>query len=273
MMVVILACVILMFVSVSAARAAPPLQEPQEGGDDTASVTDSFNLDEKGNNLGTIMSGRGTNEDTEMENPGDDDPNGDVPDGEDPDGDDAADGAVKEHPVASAIAEYFDVDYLEVKTLHENGYGFGVITKAYFFADKFGIEFVALESIMSGQKRGWRKVLNELNAHKNGQDPQEVITAQSNSRGASPAEPPGQAKKGTQAGPPGQVGRGNNGHARFDFTGPGNGNGRGNSANAGSNGVGNGNKGRPSDHPGGGNGRGGNNGNSGGNGNGRGRNK
>jgi hypothetical protein len=285
--VILLTGVISLLAAVSVAQAAPPLQEPQEEGDGTTTVTDSLNLDDKGNNLGTIMSGRGNDDESGEELPDGEDPDGSEPDADDPAGDDA-----KDHPVASAIADYFDekfsakyseeadpvVTSKHIKTLHEDGYGFGVITKAYFFAYNFGIGLDDLDEIMNGDIRGWRKVLNELTDLKNGQEPQEPISVQGNSRGASSVEPPGQARKSAQAGPPGQVSKGNAGQATFDFSGPGNGNGRnensrGNSSNAGGNGVGNGGNGRPDDQPGGGNNQGSNNGNGGGNGHGRGRNK
>jgi hypothetical protein len=290
--IVFLTGVIFLMAAVSVAQATPPLQEPHDEGDETITVTDSLNLDDKGNNLGTIMSGRENDDEFGEELPDGEDPDGGEPDADDPDDDDATEDDSKDHPVASAIADYFDekfgakyseeadaiVTYEDIKTLHDNGYGFGVITKAYFFAYNFDIELNELDDIMDGDIRGWRKVLNELTARKHGQEPQEPISVQSNSRGASSAEPPGQARKSAQAGPPGQISKGNAGQATFDFSGPGNGNGRnqnsrGNSSNAGGNGVGNGGNGRPDDQPGGGNNQGNSNGNSGGNGHGRGRNK
>ena len=281
--VILLTGVISLLAAVSVAQAAPPLQEPQDEGDGTTTVTDSLNLDEKGNNLGTIMSGRGNDDESGEELPDGEDPDGSEPDADDPAGDDT-----KDHPVASAIADYFAekfdakyseeagpvVTYENIITLHDSGYGFGVITKAYFFAYNFDIDPTNLSDIMNGDIRGWRKVLNELTVLKNEQEPHEPISVQGSSRGASSAEPPGQARKSTQAGPPGQISKGDAGQTTFDFSGPGNGNGRnensrGNSSNAGGNGVGNGDNGRPGDQPGGGNNPGSNNGNGGGNGHGR----
>jgi hypothetical protein len=284
---ILLTSAISLLVAVSIAQAAPPLQQPPDEGDGTTTVTDSLNLDDKGNNLGTIMSGRGNGDESNGEMPDGEEPDGTEPEADDPEGDEATEDDTKDHPVASAIADYFDekfgaryseeagtaVTYEDIKALHDDGYGFGVITKAYFFAYNFGIGLDDLDGIMKGEIRGWRKVLNELTALKNGQEPQEPISVQGNSRGASSAEPPGQAKKSVQAGPPGQVSKGNTGQATFDFSGPGNGNGRGNSSNAGGHGVGNGGNGRPNGQPGGDNNQDSNNGNGGGNGHGRGRNK
>jgi hypothetical protein len=40
------------------------------------------------------------------------------------------------HPVASAMSEFFDVEYDEISSLHEDGLGFGVIARAYFVSQK-----------------------------------------------------------------------------------------------------------------------------------------
>ncbi|MBI1881193.1 MAG: hypothetical protein HYR94_23685, partial [Chloroflexi bacterium] len=120
-------CLILLLSMVPVAQAAPPLQG---GSTDGATLGDSLNLNEDGtpvdggdntsggNNLGTVMSGK---------------------DDETADDGTTADGATEEvtnqHPVAAALSEYFDVDYDEIMDLHEDGYGFGNIARAYFFAD------------------------------------------------------------------------------------------------------------------------------------------
>ena len=70
---------------------------------------------------------------------------------------------MKQHPVATALAKYFDVPYDEVMALHEAGYGFGGITKAYFFAEKIGVTPQELLELAKGT--GWGNVLKENGLH------------------------------------------------------------------------------------------------------------
>ncbi|GAB4538667.1 MAG: hypothetical protein Kow0063_26730 [Anaerolineae bacterium] len=68
------------------------------------------------------------------------------------------------HPVASAIAEYFEVDYSEIATLHEEGLGFGVIAHAYFIAGTLGISPTdVLAEFQAGT--GWGEILKEYGLH------------------------------------------------------------------------------------------------------------
>jgi hypothetical protein len=68
------------------------------------------------------------------------------------------------HPVASAMAKYFDVPYSEIAALHQEGYGFGVIAKAYFAAQKLGITpRELLDEFDSGM--GWGQIMKEHNLH------------------------------------------------------------------------------------------------------------
>jgi hypothetical protein len=126
--------VILLLGVVSIARAAPPWQDSLQKSSvlgETLNLGDLNDTEDGaeaevrdgGYNLGTIMSGRN---DMTGDDPGDDDsPDGDSPSDGDPD--DGTDGTVRQHPVASALAEYFDVEYEEVMSLHEAGNGFGTI--------------------------------------------------------------------------------------------------------------------------------------------------
>jgi hypothetical protein len=68
------------------------------------------------------------------------------------------------HPVASALAKYFDVPYSEIETLHQEGYGFGVIAKAYFAAQKLDITPTELlDKFDSGM--GWGQIMKEYGLH------------------------------------------------------------------------------------------------------------
>ena len=132
------------------------------------------------------------------------------------------------HPVASALADYFDdffdVDYSVIEGLHQDGYGFGVIAHAYFISQAIsqtqGISgttpIALLEEFASG--KGWGVILKDYGLHpglkgrggnlgdimsnrkKNGQDT-DLGTAQGspgkdkkNQPGASNT-PPGQLRK------------------------------------------------------------------------------
>jgi hypothetical protein len=235
------------------------------------------------NNLGTIMSDRndgdeadGTDDGTDGEEPDDE--------GDDPEGrEEGVDDDLGQHPVASALADFFfaemldemtyeDVNalYDEIMALHEAGNGFGTITKAYFFAGKFDPPLTPQELLEEAHGTGWGNVLKEGGIH-----PGAVGNGAANSNrpdhagrpdSDNPAKdgPPGQLKKEDQTG-----GR----HAgSTNLVGPGGNNGNngrhsGNSDNKG-NGPGNskGVNGRPDDDEG----DPGNNGNNGNNGNGRG---
>lgn len=68
------------------------------------------------------------------------------------------------HPVASALADYFDVDYSEIANLHEEGLGFGVIAHAYFIAatSNFTPAITPSDVISKFQSGlGWGEILKE----------------------------------------------------------------------------------------------------------------
>ena len=68
------------------------------------------------------------------------------------------------HPVASKMAEYFEVDYSEIEGLHEDGFGFGVIARAYFVGKMRGITpTVLLDEFASGT--GWGVIMKEYELH------------------------------------------------------------------------------------------------------------
>jgi hypothetical protein len=246
---ILIALIVLLLNLASIAQAAPPLQE---GSQDGTTVGDSLNLDEEGNviedeteggnNLGTIMSGKGDPVDDEVDETPDDgvpddetDDTGDTPDDDDVDDEADDDGdemdeddtdadtdegeTGKEHPVASAIAEYFGVTYQEVKDLHDSGYGFGNIAKAYFFAEELGL--TPDELLLQAHGSGWGNVLKE-----NGIHPGSI----GNGNGNRPDEvgPPEHAAKPDKADKIGGPAKGND---ISELAGPGGGNGNGNGGN------------------------------------------
>ena len=112
------------------------------------------------------------------------------------------------HPVASAMAQFFEVEYTEIMTLHQQGLGFGVIAHAYFIAETLGITPTALiEEFQSG--KGWGVIMKEHGLHPGqagrGGNLGEIMSNKDQ------AEPPGQLKKGqgdADFTPPGQCKKG-----------------------------------------------------------------
>jgi hypothetical protein len=186
--VIVVVAVLLLFGSVSMVQGAPPRQE---GGENENNLGETIDLNNDGNveeepsvrkNLGTIMSQKGDETDDSMDNPGDTDSTDNT--------DDVAD-ETAQHPVASAVAEYFGVPYEEIMTIHETGQGFGAIARAYFFGDELGVAPTDLLEAAHGQ--GWGNVLREYGVHPGaaglGHKPEHA--------GGPPAgvNPPGQNKK------------------------------------------------------------------------------
>ncbi|MBE7549799.1 MAG: hypothetical protein HS126_01805 [Anaerolineales bacterium] len=241
---------ILLLALVAAAHAAPPSP-------DGSSLGDSLNLDENGNpvdevddtggnNLGTVMSDKTgdtiddgtTDEETTDDGTAGDDTGDDTTD--DGTTDDGTTGEVaKQHPVGSALADYFDVDYEEIMTLHDAGTGFGNIAKAYFFADQLGL--TPQDLLLEAHTSGWGNVLKQNGIHPgavgNGGGKKSEVTGPENST----LEPQNNGASGL-TGPGGQ---GGNGHGNGGGNGHGNGNGGGNGGgkgHGGGNGNGHGNK-------------------------------
>jgi hypothetical protein len=71
------------------------------------------------------------------------------------------------HPVASAMAEYFGVPYSEIEGLHLEGYGFGVISHAYFISNTLELSgttaLTLLEEFDSG--KGWGVIMKDYGLH------------------------------------------------------------------------------------------------------------
>jgi hypothetical protein len=130
-------------------------------------------------------------------------------------------------PVAAAIAAYFSnsdvfttpVTYAGIMALHEEGLGFGVIAKAYFAAEKLGIDpQVLLDEFAAGT--GWGQIMKNYGRHPGqagrGGNLGTIMSGHTSDKtlGASGLghTPPGQLKKANgQSGADGQAngGRGN----------------------------------------------------------------
>ncbi len=215
---VVIVIIILLFSFAAVVQAAPPLQAPEDGGDDGSTLGETLDLDNVKPNLGTVMSDKDTGETDDADTPDGEAPEGDSPDEEGDDPDEEGDDPLIEHPVASALADYFGVTYDEIMGLHESGIGFGNITKAYFFADKLELDDPTV-LLDAAHGSGWGNVMKEYGLHPgNGQGP-------AKEKGT----PPGQAKKNGDDDSPELVGQGNgNGNGN---NGNGNDNGKGNNGN------------------------------------------
>ena len=230
------------------AQADPPV--PGEDPSPAPSLKETLSF----NNLGTIMSGQNDVDDID-----------DSPDGQNPADDaDDPDGEPKQHPVARALAEFFEVPYQEIMGLHEAGNGFGTITKAYFFAGKLDPPLTPQVLLGIARGTGWG-ILKEADIH-----PGSVGNGGANSNRPDHAGRP-DIDNPAKDGPPGQVKKDNEPGAASsgasNLVGPGgnNGNNERPNGNPDNNGYNNGNgvNGRPNDNGSGS----GNNGNHGNNGN------
>lgn len=228
---------LLLVLSVASGATAAP---PQQGG--IAKLGETLDLDDVEDtqppdktNLGTIMSGRKDGDTLDEDTPDDTTEPTAEPTREptepttDPTAEPTTEPVVKEHPVASAIAEYFGVTYDEVMTLHEDGFGFGNITRAYFFADKFDPPLTPMELLDAAHGTGWGKILKENGLHHG-------------SVGNANGNRPEQAGPGSQ-GPPGQLKKDNNlsGSTNSELAGQSGNNGNGKGNNGQNNGANNGN--------------------------------
>jgi hypothetical protein len=244
-------------------QADPPV--PGEDSSTGSSLNETLSF----NNLGAIMSG--SNDVDDIDDGPDDQNSGDDADG--PDGD------PQQHPVASALAAFFfakipdemayeDVNalYDEIMALHEAGNGFGTITKAYFFADKFDPPLTPQELLEKARGTGWGNILKDGDIH-----PGSVGNGAAHSNRPEHAGRPGDDA--AKDGPPGQVKKDTETDTgATNLAGPGGSNSHNGQNNENRNNNGNGNNkgvnGRPDDNGGGpgNNGNNGNNGNSRGNG-------
>jgi hypothetical protein len=72
-------------------------------------------------------------------------------------------------PVAAAIASYFHISYTEVISLHEAGYGFGVIARAYLTALRSNGVLTPTQLLdMFNSGMGWGQIKNEYGLHPGG---------------------------------------------------------------------------------------------------------
>jgi hypothetical protein len=125
------------------------------------------------------------------------------------------------HPVATAIANQFGVDYADVWALHCNGWGFGEIARAYLLAEETGEDvehFVALREMGTG----WGQIMHATGVHPSQLAPGRVMvrqifgtTDESDAEAATIQQ--GQQQPGggrpAHAGPPGNPGGGRPDHA------------------------------------------------------------
>jgi hypothetical protein len=125
------------------------------------------------------------------------------------------------HPVAAAIATHFSgvfsTTYEGVMALHEEGYGFGEIAKAYFAAQKLGIDpQVLLDEFAAGT--GWGNIMKNHGLHPGqagrGGNLGDIMSGHGNSLSdtAGGRIPPGQLKKSN--GQSGLDGQANNGQGK-----------------------------------------------------------
>jgi hypothetical protein len=111
-------------------------------------------------------------------------------------------------PVAAAIAAHFSgafstpTTYAGIMALHEEGYGFGVIAKAYFAAQKLGIDpQLLLDEFSAGT--GWGNIMKNHALHPGqagrGGNLGDIMSGHGNSQPDTSGAgriPPGQLKKG-----------------------------------------------------------------------------
>jgi hypothetical protein len=110
------------------------------------------------------------------------------------------------HPVAAAVAGFFEEDfgvtYADIMALHEEGLGFGVIAKAYFAAQKLGIDpQLLLDEFSAGT--GWGNIMKNHALHPGqagrGGNLGDIMSGHGNSQPDTSGAgriPPGQLKKG-----------------------------------------------------------------------------
>jgi hypothetical protein len=72
-------------------------------------------------------------------------------------------------PVAAAIASYFNISYTEVISLHETGYGFGVIARVYLTALRSNGVLTPTQLLdMFQAGMGWGQIMKQYGVHPGG---------------------------------------------------------------------------------------------------------
>jgi hypothetical protein len=72
-------------------------------------------------------------------------------------------------PVAAAIAAYFNISYTEVISLHEAGYGFGVIARVYLTALRSNGALTPTQLLGLFQSgMGWGQIMKQYGVHPGG---------------------------------------------------------------------------------------------------------
>ena len=148
--IVVLSLILILMLGLSViVRAAPPR--------DRSIASDHLELNalEKAGLVDSLVGyddpGGDTGDDSIDDDTGDDTNNDD-------DNSDTADGAMKEHPVASEMARYFELDYEQIKTLHDEGAGFGNLAKALFLAQQMEDTDSFVEFVNDIDLNGWGQV-------------------------------------------------------------------------------------------------------------------
>lgn len=147
---VVFSLILILMLSLSSiVRAAPPR--------DRSIASDHLELNalDKADLSDSLVDQADPDEDTGEDN--DDDDNDDDDTGGDVDSDDGND-ITTEHPVAKAIAKHFEVGYEEIKSLHDEGTGFGNLAKALFVAQMMGDTDNLMEFVTDIEQNGWGQV-------------------------------------------------------------------------------------------------------------------
>ena len=106
-------------------------------------------------------------------------------------------------PVAAAIASYFHISYTEVISLHEAGYGFGVIARAYLTALHSNGVLTPTQSLdMFQAGMGWGQIKKEYGIHPGGNGLGTIVREHGTSQPAAqpPDGPPDDSKQNKEKG-------------------------------------------------------------------------
>ena len=113
------------------------------------------------------------------------------------------------HPVATAIASQFEVEYATIWTLHCEGWGFGEIARAYLLAEETGSNAQAYLDLNTAGM-GWGEIMRASGVHPSQLAPGRVIVGH---RFGTDGEETPEAESQNQAGPPDNPGGGRPDHA------------------------------------------------------------
>jgi uncharacterized membrane protein YgcG len=133
------------------------------------------------------------------------------------------------HPVATAIAEVYDVAYEDVIALHCAGNGFGNIVRAYALAEAAGDGTTAQDFIdRHNGGEGWGQIMQDSEVHPSDLAPGRILRGPRGGAAEPTAEVSGDAATTDASGGPGNGNGGGHGNGNGNGNGGGNGNGNGN---------------------------------------------